>query len=207
MKFLNFKSNNYMKTKLFLSALAFAMVAIAFMYNNSYSQEKSCCCNDCKCSTCACSETCCKDNSCSGCSTNNCCDANVSDKSCCVKGNASGESVSGNIEKNVSGDSAMVCMVSGEKIEKGKEITLNYLGKDYNFCCKDCEAKFKKEPMDYAKDGLNCPVMDEPAKKTIYSVVDGTKYYFCCKMCIKDFEGNPDKYLKKNDKEPKTDNK
>ena len=49
-----------------------------------------------------------------------------------------------------------------------------------------------------------CPVMNEPAKKNVSTVYEGTKYYFCCKMCIKDFEADANKYLKK---EPKTDNK
>ena len=107
----------------------------------------------------------------------------------------------------VSNDSAIVCVVSGEEIAKGKEVVFNYLGKDYNFCCSDCLASFKSEPIKYIKDGLTCPVMNEPAKNSVYTTYEGTKYYFCCKMCIKDFESNPGKYMKKGETEPKSDNK
>jgi YHS domain-containing protein len=103
----------------------------------------------------------------------------------------------------VSSDSA-VCVVSGEPLVKGKEVVLNYLGKDYSFCCDNCVTSFKNEPIKYIKDGLMCPVMNEPVKNSVSTVYEGTKYYFCCKMCIKDFEADANKYLKK---EPKTDNK
>ena len=259
-----------MKTKLFLSVLALAMVAVAFMYGSSYGDQKSCCCTncvcvsctcaegnclgcgdngcctagncamtscdskkgcgsssscdskkgcgsssscdskmtsggaliaaacccaDCKCENCTCAENCCKDGGCKGCKDNNCCDkGNCAGGNCCKDMKTSG---------GVSSDSA-VCVVSGEPLVKGKEVVLNYLGKDYSFCCDNCVTSFKNEPIKYIKDGLMCPVMNEPVKNSVSTVYEGTKYYFCCKMCIKDFEADANKYLKK---EPKTDNK
>ncbi|MBN8568351.1 MAG: YHS domain-containing protein [Ignavibacteria bacterium] len=178
-----------MKTKLFLSVLALAMVAVAFMYGSSYGEQESCCCTNCVCISCTCDE-----GNCSGCGDNGCCaSGNCAGGNCCKDMNKSG---------GVSGDSA-VCVVSGEPLVKGKEVVLNYLGKDYSFCCDNCVTSFKNEPIKYIKDGLMCPVMNEPAKKNVYTVYEGTKYYFCCKMCIKEFEADANKYLKK---EPKTDN-
>lgn len=190
-----------MKTKLFLSVLALAMVAVAFMYGSSYGDQKSCCCTNCVCVSCTCDE-----GNCSGCGDNGCCTAgNCAMTSCdSKKGCGSSSSCDSKMTSGgVSSDSA-VCVVSGEPLVKGKEVVLNYLGKDYSFCCDNCVTSFKNEPIKYIKDGLMCPVMNEPAKKNVSTVYEGTKYYFCCKMCIKDFEADANKYL---NKEPKTDNK
>jgi YHS domain-containing protein len=39
-----------------------------------------------------------------------------------------------------------VCPVSGEEIDKDTNITYEYKGKTYRFCCPDCAAEFKKDP-------------------------------------------------------------
>ena len=180
-----------MKTKLFLSAAAFAIALFIFTYNNSYSTEINCCCSSCECSSCQCAETCCKDLSCSGCDNNKCCNTPETMSCCNDESNHAG---------GVSTDSAMtVCVVTGESISKGKELTYNYLGKDYAFCCEDCVESFKNEPIKYIKEDLSCIVMDEPVKKNISASYKGTKYYFCCKMCIGEFNDDPEKYLKKYD--------
>ena len=42
------------------------------------------------------------------------------------------------------------CVVSGEKLdEMGKPVVLNYQGTEVRFCCKDCIAKFQKDPAKY----------------------------------------------------------
>ena len=42
------------------------------------------------------------------------------------------------------------CVVSGEKLdEMGKPVVLNYQGTEVRFCCKDCIAKFQKDPAQY----------------------------------------------------------
>lgn len=47
-----------------------------------------------------------------------------------------------------SGDKAkLTCIVSGE--EADPELTLEYKGKAYNFCCKKCVKKFKSNPEKY----------------------------------------------------------
>lgn len=94
-------------------------------------------------------------------------------------------------------DSAMVCPVSGEKIDgsEGEPVKFTYLGKEYTFCCSGCLKKFKAEPMNYIKGELICPVMGETADKNVSTVYEGVKYYFCCNPCIKKFEKEPQKYL------------
>jgi YHS domain-containing protein len=155
----------------------------------------ACCCTDCKCENCTCAENCCSTGGCAGCKDNACCDkGNCKDASCC-KDNKSG---------GISNENP-VCVVSGEEIAKGKEIVFNYLGKDYTFCCNDCVASFKNEPIKFVKEGLNCPVMGEAVNKNVCTVYEGTKYYFCCIMCIKDFKEHPHQYLKKHDSTPKNE--
>lgn len=42
-----------------------------------------------------------------------------------------------------------VCPVSGEEIDKDTNITYEFKGKIYHFCCPDCAEKFKKDPEKY----------------------------------------------------------
>ncbi|MCC7159633.1 MAG: YHS domain-containing protein [Ignavibacteria bacterium] len=123
------------------------------------------------------SDDCCKEKSASCCTES---------KDCCIElGNAGGDS-------SVAG---MTCPVSGEAIGDGQGVKFDYYGKTYTFCCEGCEAKFRKEPMNYIKEEMKCPVMGEVIEsKDVFVVNNGTKYYFCCKSCIKKFENDPDKY-------------
>ena len=41
------------------------------------------------------------------------------------------------------------CPVSGEEIRKETNITYEYKGKTYRFCCPDCAVEFKKNPDKY----------------------------------------------------------
>jgi len=90
----------------------------------------------------------------------------------------------------------LVCAVSGEKIEAGKGVNFNYLGKEYVFSSEENMAKFKKEPLDYIKSELTCPVMGDPAEKDTFVIHNGVKYYLCCTSCQSKFERNPDKYIR-----------
>jgi YHS domain-containing protein len=119
------------------------------------------------------------------------------EKTCSNEEKSKCESKSGNSQGTL--DSGLVCPVSGEKIDggEGTPVKYTYLGKEYTFCCAGCVAKFKAEPLNYIKTELTCPVMGEPAKKDVFTVVDGVKYYFCCEGCIAKFEKNPAKYLNK----------
>ena len=128
--------------------------------------------------------------------SNDCCDKEmtsqccVEKKDCCEKeGNAGGDS-------SVTG---MTCPVSGEAIGEGQGVKTSYYGKDYTLCCEGCLAKFKKEPMNYIKDEMTCPVMGEKIEsKDVFVMHEGTKYYLCCKSCLKKFENNPEKYMNGN---------
>lgn len=42
-----------------------------------------------------------------------------------------------------------VCPVSGEEVDT-KLATVNYNGKNFGFCCEDCEKVFKENPAKYA---------------------------------------------------------
>ncbi len=42
-----------------------------------------------------------------------------------------------------------VCPVSGEEIGKETNITYEYKGKTYKFCCPSCVEEFKKDPEKY----------------------------------------------------------
>ncbi len=109
-------------------------------------------------------------------------------KDCCDKhGNAGGDTA-------VTG---MTCPVSGEAIGEGQGVKFSYYGKDYTFCCEGCESKFKKEPMNYIKEEMTCPVMGETTVKDVFVMHNGAKYYLCCKSCLKKFESDPEKYINK----------
>ncbi len=99
------------------------------------------------------------------------------------------------------GDTAvtgMTCPVSGEAIGEGQGVKFDYYSKTYTFCCEGCVAKFKKEPMNYIKDEMTCPVMgDKIESKDVFAMHNGTKYYLCCKNCLKKFENDPEKYINK----------
>ncbi len=42
-----------------------------------------------------------------------------------------------------------LCPVTGEKIDKKSDVTYEYKGKVYRFCCRACIAEFKKDPEKY----------------------------------------------------------
>ena len=44
-----------------------------------------------------------------------------------------------------------VCPVSGEALNGDTNITYEYKGKTYRFCCPDCAEEFKKDPEKYMK--------------------------------------------------------
>lgn len=157
-----------MKTRIYLSLIAAALFTL--FLNTSYSQDK--CCENKSASCCTENKDCCKEH------TQN--DMN---------GNAGGDSTK---------PSGLTCVVTGEAIEAGGGLTFDYYGTTYNFCCDGCLAKFKKEPMNYIKSGLNCPVMGEAIEsKDVFVMHNGTKYYFCCASCESKFQKDPEKYMNK----------
>ncbi len=175
-----------MKTRIILASLFLGF--FVFISGLSYSQNdqtlnSKCSCSECKCPDC---NGTCTDGKCSGGECKMECKGNHSCKD--KMGNAGGDST-------VSG---LTCPVSNESIGEGQGVKFDYAGKTYTFCCEGCVGKFKKEPMNYIKEEVNCPVMGEPAAKDVYVMHNDTKYYFCCKMCIAKFEKDPEKYLKKN---------
>ena len=44
-----------------------------------------------------------------------------------------------------------ICPVTGEKIPENSNITYEYKGKIYHFCCVGCPEEFKKDPEKYIK--------------------------------------------------------
>lgn len=47
--------------------------------------------------------------------------------------------------------SAQICPVSGDKIKNSK-FQADYLGKQYQFCCRGCMKKFKKNPAKFVSE-------------------------------------------------------
>lgn len=160
-----------MRTKLFLASL-FAVIFVLTV-SNTYSQDKDCC----------------KDKSSSHCGDMKTSDQ-TKDGNCCDKhGNAGGDSTISS--------TGLKCIVSGEDLVEGQIVKFDYYGKTYNFCCDGCMAKFKKEPLNYIKEELTCPVMGEKIEsKDVFVMYEGTKYYLCCKSCNKKFENDPERYKK-----------
>lgn len=86
-----------------------------------------------------------------------------------------------------------------------KDVTADYKGEKLGFCCKDCSAKFTKEPDKYAKKlpdcytyQTTCPVGNEKIDpSSSITLKDGSKIYFCCGMCIGKFQKNVAKYAPK----------
>ncbi len=162
-----------MKTKLIVTSVFIALFAL--ITSSSFSQEKECC----------------KDKSMGNCGDmKSGSEMKSEDGKCCDKhGNAGGDSTV---------STGMTCPVSGEAIGEGQGVKFDYYGKTYTFCCEGCEAKFKKEPMNYIKEDINCPVMgDKIESKDVFAMHNGTKYYLCCKNCLKKFESDPEKYINK----------
>ncbi len=158
-----------MKTLSFMSII---LALFLFTNTNSFAQTK---CTDCKCESCG--TACCSSGKCSG-ESSTCC----SGKSCCKK--ESGSKI------NESGKDA----VTGEAIPEAKAIEFYYLGVKYYFANEENLAKFKSEPIDYAKD-LMCPIMGDAAAKEYFTEYNGAKYYVCCPPCLKKVNKDPEKYL------------
>jgi len=95
------------------------------------------------------------------------------------------------------------CPISGHAVDKA--VSVDYKGEKVHFCCKECPAKFQKEPAKYATKlaasythQTKCPVGDEaidPASSV--TLKNGDKIYFCCDKCIKSFEKDVAKYAPK----------
>ena len=73
--------------------------------------------------------------------------------------------------------SGLTCPVSNESIGEGQGVKLDYYGKTYTFCCEGCVAKFKKEPINYIKEEMTCPVMGETVTKDVLVMHNDNKYY------------------------------
>jgi YHS domain-containing protein len=93
-------------------------------------------------------------------------------------------------------DSMQLCIVTGEEFPLGGGVKYTYLNREVTFCCKGCEKAFEKEPANYLKDGLRCPVCDDDdGKQELSHVHNNVKYYFCGSGCKKKFEADAEKYL------------
>lgn len=110
------------------------------------------------------------------------------------------------------------CLVAGEGHEMDADrVKIVYNNRLVEFCCADCEEKFKADPDTYlskldeavkAKQEASYPLkecivsgeelgsMGEPKEM----IVANRLVKFCCGGCIKKFEANPSAYLSKLDK-------
>ncbi len=109
---------------------------------------------------------------------------------------AAGSDAGVNHIANTGADSSQVCIVTGEEFPMDAGIKYKYLNKEVTFCCGGCVKSFQKEPANYIKDGLRCPVCDDDdGKKELSHVHDGIKYYFCGTSCKGKFEKDAQKYI------------
>lgn len=96
----------------------------------------------------------------------------------------------------IGSDSMQVCIVTGEEYPMNAGIKYQYLNKEVSFCCGGCVKAFQKEPANYLKEGLHCPVCGEDdAKKDLSYTHEGVKYYFCGSGCKGKFESGAQTYL------------
>lgn len=122
-------------------------------------------------------------------------------------------------EKKATGKQ-LICAVTGE--EANSNLSYEYEGSTYYFCCKGCMKKFKADPSKYIKSGdsdehaghnhgaghdgdgqelsfvnTKCPVSGEELSADSPSYeYEGKLYGFCCEGCMKKFAKDPEKYLK-----------
>lgn len=118
-----------------------------------------------------------------------------------------------------------ICIVSGQKLDSGS-VTEIYTdasdkannGREMKFCCKDCAAKFKKDPKKFlvkaneaiiAKESASypmttCVVMGEKLDADAKVVVVGNRMFkICCGKCEASIIKNFDKYCSKVDEAAK----
>ncbi len=97
----------------------------------------------------------------------------------------------------------LVCPVSGEPVDS--KVSIEYQGNKVFFCCKDCPAKFQKEPAKYQAALANsytyqtkCPVSGKPIDPKAFTMMKGGyKVYFCCPNCPEKFTKDPAQYSPK----------
>ncbi len=95
------------------------------------------------------------------------------------------------------------CPISGKEVSKDAFIEKD--GQKIYFCCKNCPAKYEKEPAAYKAKlaaaytyQTKCPVSGEDISPAAYTELPGGgRVYFCCKDCIPKFKADPAKYAPK----------
>lgn len=97
---------------------------------------------------------------------------------------------------SIGSDSVQVCVVTGEEFPMNAGVKYQYLNSEVSFCCGGCVKSFQKEPANYMKGVLRCPVCDDDdGKKDISYTHEGVKYYFCGSSCKGKFESGAQTYL------------
>jgi YHS domain-containing protein len=100
----------------------------------------------------------------------------------------------------VRADQEATCPVSGHKIavtDKTTSLTVN--GQKQYFCCADCPKEFVKNPGNYLKGAMTCPVMTSnkvnPASSPRVAINDNL-FFVCCGGCPNAIVSSPQKYIK-----------
>lgn len=108
------------------------------------------------------------------------------------------------------------CPVTGKKLT-ADAVAYNYKGRELRFFCKECPAKFEKDPETYLKK-VDEKIIEQqlplyPLDTCVVSkeklggemgapvnyVYDNRLVRFCCKSCIADFQKKPEESLSKLD--------
>lgn len=102
---------------------------------------------------------------------------------------------------NYKGAGQLVCIVDGGEYSWGGGVRFRYLDSDLTFCSDACVKAFKREPINFLKEGVKCPICNHvDGRKDISTTHDGTKYYFCNEGCKVSFKADTQKYLDKYNK-------
>ncbi len=132
--------------------------------------------------------------------------------SCIKKFEANPEKYTGKVQEQRAALAKMpkvqvTCPVSGKEVDQAVSIEQN--GQKIYFCCKNCPAKYEKEPAAYKAKladsycyQTKCPVTGDKIDPAAYAELPtGGRVYFCCSDCIPQFKKDPAKYAPALDKQ------
>lgn len=97
----------------------------------------------------------------------------------------------------------VTCPVSGEPVKT--DVFIRVKGNKVQFCCRNCRAKYEKDPAKYGTNLTNiytyqmkCPVTGKPIDAQVSAEAPaGEIVFFCCKDCPDKFRMEPERFSPK----------
>src|SRR3990172_5477646 len=92
--------------------------------------------------------------------------------------------------------------VCGMNVTGDSRYSVNFKGRDYQFCCQGCADTFKQAPERYLIDTVRDPVcgMSVRMDSRFRAEHQGEAYYFCSQHCLQRFQNSPDQFIKQPDR-------